>query len=157
MNQYHTYHIIQLLCVPRTHSCVSLQLSVIADDGVICTIYTEYIAGMAVGETRSSPLPQPINYGHTGDKKGKIFLLTLYITCLVWYYECLFCYESKERRKEQNFGCMSESRKNLRFVHLLTSPCLSIKYWTFSIEKTFFLFLRHVLYFLELLHLHVGY
>ena len=96
---------------------------------------------MAVGETRSSPLPQPINYGHTGDKKGKIFLLTLYITCLVWYYECLFCYESKERRerKEQNFGCMSESRKNLRFVHLLTSPCLSIKYWTFSMEKNFFL------------------
>ena len=97
---------------------------------------------MAVGETRSSPLPQPINYGHTGDKKGKIFLLTLYITCLVWYYECLFCYESKERRerKEQNFGCMSESRKNLRFVHLLTSPCLSIKYWTFSMEKNFFPF-----------------
>ena len=71
-----------------THSCVSLQLSVIADDGVICTIYTEYIADVAaaVAETRSSPLPQPINYGHTGDKKGKIFLLTLHT---------LVCYQTK--------------------------------------------------------------
>ena len=56
--------------------CFITAVSVIADDGVICTIYTEYIA--AVAETRSSPLPQPINYGHTGDKKGKIFLLTTY-------------------------------------------------------------------------------
>ena len=56
--------------------CFITAVSVIADDGVICTIYTEYIA--AVAETRSSPLPQPINYGHTGDKKGKIFLLTLH-------------------------------------------------------------------------------
>ena len=119
--------------------------SVIADDGVICTIYTEYIADVAsaVAETRSSPLPQPINYGHTGDKKGKIFVLTLH-TLVCYQTKCmnvcslLLSFEYKEGK--ENFGCMSE--RILRFVHLLLFfslfHCLSIKYWTFSMKKLFF-------------------
>ena len=94
----------------------------------------------AVAETRSSPLPQPINYGHTGDKKGKIFLLTLH-TLVCYQTKCmnvcslLLSFEYKEGK--ENFGCMSE--RILRFVHLLLFfslfHCLSIKYWTFSMKK----------------------